>query len=304
MECFISLKLYQCWNDIDIIVTSYTIVNNHRNHEYRNGVIVVKTVVEVCAGSYEDAWNAQKGGASRIELNSALYMGGCTPSLGTLLLTKKVVSVPVIVMIRPRGGGFHYSDKEKEVMWEDTEMMLKHGADGIAFGCLDCDGNIDVPTCKRMIDLIHSFGKEAVFHRAFDCVRDPFQSIEILISLGVERVLTSGLESTAFKGKHVLKQLQNRYGDQIEILAGSGIHAKNVIDLMEYTGIAQVHSSCKGWVYDGTAVKNHVSFTYALDEHACEYDVVDASVVQNLTETIQLWESRMNKFTKTKGRME
>lgn len=276
--------------ELIFIERTYTIINSDVNRTFRNGVVMLKTVVEVCAGSYEDAWNAQVSGASRIELNSALYMGGLTPSLGTLLLTKKVVSVPVIAMVRPRGGGFHYSDKEKEVMWKDAEIMLEHDADGIAFGFLDNDGDIDVHASKSMINLIHSYGKEAVYHRAFDCVKDPFVSMELLISLGVDRVLTSGLEATAFEGKRMLKKLQFQYGDQIEILAGSGIHSDNVIDLMEYTGICQIHSSCKGWKYDGTAIKNHVSYAYALEKHACEYDVVDPSVVQKLAETIDLWE--------------
>ena len=151
-------------------------------------------IVEICCGSYEDALAAYRGGAKRIELNSALYLGGLTPSLASLILTKKHTDLKVITMIRPRGAGFCYTDAEFETMKMDAELMMQNGADGIAFGCLDADGNIQLEQTKEMIAIVKKYGGEVVFHRAFDCVQDPDQAMELLIAMGADRVLTSGLK--------------------------------------------------------------------------------------------------------------
>ena len=161
-------------------------------------------IVEICCGSYEDALNAYKGGAQRIELNSALYLGGLTPSIASLIKTKQNTDLKVIVMIRPRGAGFYYSEEDYEVMKEDCRLMLEHGADGIAFGFLNKDFSIDLKRTKEFIDIIKSYNKEAVFHRAFDCTSHPYQAIEQLIELGVNRILTSGLIVCNFIAKTLL----------------------------------------------------------------------------------------------------
>ncbi|MFR6099666.1 MAG: copper homeostasis protein CutC [Longibaculum sp.] len=205
----------------------------------------MERIVEICCGSYEDALNAYRGGASRIELNSALHLGGLTPSLASLVLTKKHTDLKVITMIRPRGAGFCYSEDEFEVMKADTLLMMEHGADGVAFGCLKEDGSINVKQSQQIIDIVKEYGGEVVFHRAFDCVKDPYQAIEKLIEMGVDRVLTSGLQSKAMDGIELIRKLQEKYGHQIEILAGSGINADNAKAMMDQTGIYQVHSSCK-----------------------------------------------------------
>ena len=150
-------------------------------------------VIEVCCGGYYDALQAYQGGAERIELNSALHLGGLTPTIGSLILTKKNTDLKVICMDRPRSAGFHYEKDDFETMKADAEALMENGADGLAFGCLDRNGNIDVEQTRQIIDIIRKHGVEAVFHRAFDCVKDPYQSIEILIDLGVDRILTSGL---------------------------------------------------------------------------------------------------------------
>lgn len=199
----------------------------------------MKRMIEVCCGSYEDALQAHLGGADRIELNSALHLGGLTPSTGTLKLTKAAVSIPVIAMVRPRGAGFCYSEKEAEVMMAEAKELLEAGADGIAFGFLNEDGSLDVDRNQAMITLIHQYGKEAVFHRAFDCCKDPFTTMEQLIALGADRVLTSGLAAKAPEGSALIAQLQSRFGDQIEILAGSGVNATNARKLMDDTGISR-----------------------------------------------------------------
>ena len=159
----------------------------------------MERLVEICCGSYEDALNAYYGRAKRIELNSALHLGGLTPSIASLKLAKKNTNLKIITMIRPRGAGFCYNDIEFEVMKEDARCMLENKADGIAFGCLNQDGSINEKQTKEMIDIIKEYQGEVVFHRAFDCVADPYAAIELLIHLGVDRILTSGLKPKAME---------------------------------------------------------------------------------------------------------
>lgn len=242
----------------------------------------MEKMIEICCGSYEDALAAYRGGAKRIELNSALYMGGLTPSLGTLILCKKNTDLKIIAMVRPRGAGFCYSEAEFETMKMDAELLMQNGADGIAFGCLEENGNIDVRQTGEIVDIIKKYHGEAVFHRAFDCVQDPFQSMEQLIKLGIDRVLTSGQKEKAMDGIALITELQKRYGSRIELLAGSGMNADNVNEMMDRSGITQVHSSCKGWVCDPTTTGPEVSYSYAPAPHADDYEVVDEKLVEKL----------------------
>ena len=138
-----------------------------------------------------------------------------------------------------------------------------------------------------MIDIIKEYQGEVVFHRAFDCVADPYASIELLIHLGVDRILTSGLKPKAMDGKELIKDLQNKYGNQIEILAGSGINASNARKMMEDTGIYQVHSSCKDWINDPTTKTHEVSYAYAPSPHENDYDVVSKGLVEKIVESIK-----------------
>ena len=127
----------------------------------------MKGLLEICCGSFEDVKTAWQNGADRVELNSALYLGGLTPSTANLICAKEQCSIPIVTMVRPRGGGFCYSQDEYETMLLDARILLEHGADGIAFGFLTADHAIHRNRTQEMIDLIHSAGKEAVFHRAF-----------------------------------------------------------------------------------------------------------------------------------------
>ena len=246
----------------------------------------MERIVEICCGSYYDAKNAYLGKAKRIELNSALYLGGLTPSTATLRQVKKDFDLEIICMVRPRGAGFCYNDADFLIMKEEAKDLLENGADGIAFGILDQDGNIDLKRNQEMIEIIKSYHKTAVFHRAFDCVKDYDQAIRQLIDLGVDRVLTSGLEAKAMDGKEVIKHLQSHYGDQIQILAGSGMNASNAKEMMDYTGIYQVHSSCKDWLNDPTTSSNHVTYAYATSPHENDYEIVSKELVEKLVASI------------------
>lgn len=246
----------------------------------------MERIIEICCGSYEDALNAFEGKAKRIELNSALHLGGLTPSLATLILTKKNTDLKVICMVRPRGAGFCYTDAEFEVMKEDAKILMENGSDGLAFGCLDSKGNIDRKQTKEIIDIIKKYHGEVVFHRAFDCVDNPYVAMETLIELGVDRVLTSGLKPKAMDGIELIKELQAKYGDKIEILAGSGMNATNAREMMDRTGIYQVHSSCKDWINDPTTACHEVSYAYAPAPHESDYDVVSKDLVKAIVESI------------------
>lgn len=242
----------------------------------------MKRVIEVCAGSYEDCLNAALGGADRVELNAALSVGGLTPGIATLRRVKQETNLKVICMVRPRAAGFCYTEKEKSVMFEEAELLLENGADGLAFGFLEADGRIEEESTKRMIDLIHERNREAVFHRAFDVCKDAYAAMELLISLGADRVLTSGQQEKAMDGKELLKKLQESYGGKIQILAGSGVNASNAVELMQYTGISQVHSSCKDYREDATTVGEHVSYAYLPAPYERCYEAVSLEAVKRL----------------------
>ncbi|MDO4480053.1 MAG: copper homeostasis protein CutC [Erysipelotrichaceae bacterium] len=237
-------------------------------------------MIEICAGSYQDCITAFKAGAKRVELNSALSAGGLTPSIAALRRVKKETSLKVICMVRIRAAGFCYDKEDIELMLEQAKLLLENGADGIAFGFLNEDGTIYEKATRQMINLIHSYHKEAVFHRAFDITKDPFQAIETLINLKCDRILTSGQKSKAMQGMELIKNLQEKYGQQIEILAGSGMNHKNIQEMKNYTKIKQVHSSCKGYRIDPTTSNDSVSYSYI--DNTNQYDVVDFDLVEKL----------------------
>ena len=239
-------------------------------------------MIEICCGSYEDALNAYYGGAKRIELNSALYLGGLTPSVASLKLIKETTDLKVICMVRPRGGGFCYSDSEFKQLLGEAKDLLENGADGLAFGFLRENREIDLEKTKILISLIKDYKKEAVFHRAYDCVTNPYTSIELLIDLGVDRLLTSGLQEKAFDGKELIRELQEKYGSSIELLVGSGINASNARAIKEYTGVTQLHSSCKDWQEDPTTSGDHVNYCYGPTDHKNEFEIVNRNLVENL----------------------
>lgn len=246
----------------------------------------MKTTVEICTGSYADCMAAFHGGAERVELNSALSVGGLTASVAVLRRVKKETTLKVICMVRPRAGGFCYDEAETKIMMEEARLLLENGADGIAFGFLHADGTVHRERTLQMSELIHSSGKEAVFHRAFDVTKDPFQAMEVLLSCKIDRLLTSGQRAKAMQGAELIAQLQDRFGDRIEILAGSGVNAQNAGELLARTGIRQVHSSCKGYRLDPTTASEHVSYAYLDDAHAMEYDVVEETLVRALIDAL------------------
>jgi copper homeostasis protein len=246
----------------------------------------VPILLEICIASVEDALAAAEGGANRLELNMALAFGGLTPSLGTFLEIKRSVQLPVVVMIRPRAGGFAYSDAEFRVMQRDLDLALEHGADGFAFGILTESGNVDMPRCR---ELIKQVGKaEAVFHRAFDVTPDPFAALEQLIDLGIRRVMTSGQQPTAPHGAQLIAELIARAGSRVEILPAGGINAATVADVLRTTGCRQVHASLRSKRTDRSLSANpHVSFNTPLSLPEDAYEATDLTSVKQLRALLQ-----------------
>ncbi len=206
--------------------------------------------IEICCGSLTDCITANKYPIDRIELNSSLELGGITPSLATLLEAKKLVSKKIICMVRPRTAGFCYNDYEINTMFKDAEIMLEHGADGIVFGFLNPNRTIDISTTTKMVELIHSYHKEAVFHKAFDELIDPYKGIEDLISCKVDRVLTSGCAPTVLEGIDVITKLEQEYGNKIQILPGCGINQNNIVEILEKSHAKQFHMTAKSTFND------------------------------------------------------
>lgn len=237
---------------------------------------------EVCCGSVEDCITALKGGADRIELNSALYLGGLTPSYSTVLNSLKKVDLPIVCMVRCRADGFNYNDIEFETMFDDAKFFIENGASGIAFGFLNEDLSIDLKNTKKMVDLIHSYNKEAVFHMAIDLVKDIDNAMNTLIELKVDRVLTKGQSKDAYSGMSNIAYMQNNYGDKIEILAGAGINSFNVKEILTKTNVKQVHASCKSYKKDITSFNGIVDFRNSENG----YEIVDLEKVINLKKEI------------------
>jgi len=240
-----------------------------------------RVLLEVCIASSDDAQSAQAAGADRVELNAALATGGLTPSLGTLMEIKRAVHLPVIVMIRPRSGGFAYSAADFHVMQRDIDLSLEHGADGIAFGILTEDGEIDADRCRK---IVKQAGKsEVVFHRAFDVTPEPLRALEQLVDLGVKRVMTSGQEETAYNGVALIAKLMERAEGRIEVLPAGGINRFTVGDVLARTGCNQVHASLRTRRPDSSvSARLHVTFGSTPKTLEDRYDATDAVAVAEL----------------------
>ena len=242
-------------------------------------------LLEICCGSAEDAIEAANGGADRVELCSALFLGGLTPSLGSLVEAKQRTQVPVIAMNRPRQAGFCYSATEFAVMERDAELLLERGADGIVFGILNADGTVDVKRTRALRQRIGA--RPAVFHRAFDVTPDPFRALEELIDLGITRVLTSGQKNSAPEGSGLIKQLLERAEGRIEMLPGAGITVENVRQLLERTGCAQVHLTAFSEQQDPSTLANaDIYFGAANGPEESKYDLADREYVRRMKEEL------------------
>ncbi|TDK38921.1 copper homeostasis protein CutC [Rhizobium deserti] len=198
--------------------------------------------LEVCVDSPEGLAAAIAGGADRIELCAALDLGGLTPPAGLMALAAKA-PIPVYAMIRPRAGNFVYDGDNEAAMLADVDAARTAGLAGVVIGASCADGTLDLPLLTRLSERAKDMG--VTLHRAFDLVPDPIQALEQAIELGVERVLTSGLQVKALDGLGTLKVLADLAADRLSIMPGSGINIFNVERIVSETGVHEVHSSCR-----------------------------------------------------------
>lgn len=197
-------------------------------------------IFEACVETLEDALIAEKRGANRIELCSALDQDGLTPSPELTVQCIQSLSIPVMAMVRPRGGNFVYTEDEILLMEAEIEYFKGSGVAGVVFGLLTDDGNVDVDNTRRLTNL--AFPLEVTFHKAIDYSNDILKSFQELNAIdGITRVLTSGGMDTAWNGRHILKQMQDLPGRQIKIIAAGKVLPENRTQIAEFTGATELH---------------------------------------------------------------
>lgn len=237
-----------------------------------------KLLLEVCCGSVEDVLQAERGGADRVELNSCLFHGGLTPSVGALITAKRLSKLPVMAMVRPRQGGFCYTDAEYRTALADAGALLENGADGLVFGFLNADGTLDATRTKELVRL--ASGKQKVFHRAIDVAPDWKKMLSQLIELGVDRVLTSGQAPDAYYGAEVIRQMVDFAQGAIQILPGGGVSLRNLDRIVAATGCRQIHVAKFRQAEDlSTANNPDIFYGGALYPLEDRYDVIDGDYI-------------------------
>jgi copper homeostasis protein len=200
-----------------------------------------KISLEVCIDSVASANAAEKGGAQRIELCGNLVEGGTTPSSGMVQTVQMVCSLPIMMMIRPRGGDFLYSRQEFAVMERDIEEAKRLKVMGVVLGLLTADGQIDHSRTARLIERARPL--KVTFHRAFDMAQDPITALKVLINLGVDRLLTSGQAPTAEQGAPLIRQLVEKAEGKIIIMPGGGLNPGNIAQVASATGVSECHAT-------------------------------------------------------------
>jgi len=201
-------------------------------------------LLEVCIDTVASAVEAEAGGAHRLEICGDLSIGGITPSEDLLKEVKTKTALPLMMMIRPRGGDFVYADQELDQMTKSIELGKKYDVQGFVFGCLTNKGDLDVSGCRKLLG--HTEGYETTFHRAYDETEETAAIINSIVELGFDRLLTSGLKPSALEGATHIKKLVEQLGDKIKILPGSGVTSKNAKQIISSTGASEIHGSCKG----------------------------------------------------------
>ena len=244
-----------------------------------------KSKIEICANSVESAVKAQEGGAYRVELCAGIPEGGTTPSFGEIRMARQLLQETKLhVIIRPRGGDFLYTHLEQEIMLHDIKVARQLGADGVVFGCLTAEGEVDVPAMKKLMNAVGDMN--VTFHRAFDMCRNPKEALEQIISLGCTRILTSGQEANAVKGIPLLKELVKQADGRIIIMPGCGVNPSNILQIAEETGTSEFHFSGRSTYESGMIYRNpkvSMGGTVKIEEYQKEVtnpDIVKAALAE------------------------
>lgn len=239
---------------------------------------------EICANSVESCLAAQEGGADRVELCAGIPEGGTTPSYGEIKLARKLLTKTKLhVIIRPRGGDFLYTPLELERMEEDIRICRELGVDGVVFGCLTEEGEIDREVNRRLVEQARPMS--VTFHRAFDRTADPMKALEDIISLGCNRILTSGQQPKAIDGISLLAQLEKKLKEYplppIQLLAGSGVNEENIRQIFDATSIHEYHFSARVNVVSKMKHYNHEVYMGAKGADESNSLVTSAEKVRN-----------------------
>jgi copper homeostasis protein len=208
--------------------------------------------LEICCFNIQSALIAQLAGAHRVELCADPAGGGTTPSLGVIKTAREKLHIQLYPIIRPRGGDFLFNDDEFEIMMNDVSLCKQLGCDGVVIGMLNADGTIDKKRCAKLVELAYPLG--VTFHRAFDWSANAMDALEDIISIGCERILTSGQKPTAIEGAALLNELVRQADNRIIIMPGSGIRANNISELKEKTSADEFHTSAR------TLAKSNMQF--------------------------------------------
>lgn len=242
--------------------------------------------VEICVDSVTGALAAQSGGADRVELCDNLLEGGTTPSAGCIKIARDRLKIGLHVIIRPRGGDFLYQPDELHVMREDIRVARELGADGVVFGCLTAQGDIDRVNTGELVQAARPL--KVTFHRAFDMCRDPHKGLEDLIQLGVERLLTSGQEASCIEGLELIAALQKQASSRIIIMPGGGLTPRNIGKLVAATGVGEVHLSARRMVESGMRYRNtRVFMGGALRPPEFNWKMTDEAAVRTVVQELR-----------------
>jgi copper homeostasis protein len=196
-------------------------------------------IFEICVDSIAGVRAAKAAGADRVELCADLLEGGVTPSRGMIRQARTITGIGLNVMIRPRGGDFLFDDDEFTIMSSDVETAKAEGADGVVIGLLTAAGEVDVARTRELISLARPLS--ITFHRAFDMTPEPFRAIEMLVELGVDRVLTSGQEASVLEGLPLIVELIERAGNRVVVMPGGGITERNVDRVVSAAKPSEIH---------------------------------------------------------------
>ncbi|MBP1630474.1 MAG: CutC family protein [Bacteroidetes bacterium] len=246
----------------------------------------MKYEIEACVGSIESAIEAEKAGANRIELCDNLFEGGTTPSAATIMFAKVYLKIDTMVIIRPRGGDFCYSDIEFEIMKKDIQFCKNMGVKGVVIGILLEDGRVDKIRTKELVELAKPL--KTCFHRAIDMTNDYLQALEDIIECGCDRILTSGAENKAVDGIENLSRIQEKAKGRIEIMVGSGVSSDNAKLIYEKTNITHYHLSGKV-LKDGKMTFRHPRVSMGSTPEVSEYQITitDQKKILSLKEVLE-----------------